>query len=290
MKILLFGRRGQLGAALLEALGPLGEVQALAHADVDLCDAAAVRDAIRAARPAIIVNAAAYTAVDQAESDAETAMQVNARAPEVMAVQARALGALLVHYSTDYVFDGTAQAPYTEDQTPAPLGVYGRSKLAGEEAVRAAGAEHLILRTAWLYSNRGKNFLNTMLRVASEGRPLRVVNDQTGSPTYADALARASAEVLRRWLAAGDARAAWSGVYHMTCGGQATWYEFAHRIFELAGMPAVALSPITSAEYPSPTRRPAYSVLANDKLLRTFGVRLPHWGEALRDCLAQRRA
>lgn len=289
MKILLFGRNGQLGASLAAALAPLGAVQALGRSDVDLADPASIEQGIRDTSPDVIVNAAAYTAVDQAESDEATAMRVNGEAPAVMAQGARAHGALLVHYSTDYVFDGTAHAPYREDDTTAPLGVYGRSKLAGEEAVRRSGALHLVLRTAWLYANEGRNFLNTMLRMAGEGKPLRVVNDQRGSPTYAQSVAAATVEVLRIWRKSGAPRASLSGVYHMTCGGEATWFEFARRIFELAGPAPVALSPIATRDYPTPARRPSYSVLSNEKLARVFGVRLPHWEEALRQALAQRR-
>ena len=289
MKILLFGRNGQLGARLTDALAPLGTVQALGRSDVDLADPASIERRIRDSAAEIIINAAAYTAVDQAEADETTAMRVNGEAPAVMAQCARACGALLVHYSTDYVFDGMAHTPYREDDATAPLGVYGRSKLAGEEAVRRSGAMHLVLRTAWLYANQGRNFLNTMLRIAGEGKPLRVVNDQRGSPTNADSVAAATVEVLRVCSGAGARCASFSGVYHMTCGGEATWFEFAQRIFELAGLAPVALSPISSRDYPTPARRPAYSVLSNDKLARVFGVRLPHWEEALRQCLAQRR-
>lgn len=289
MKILLFGRHGQLGASLAAALAPLGTVQALGRGEVDLADPAAIEQCIRDASPDVIVNAAAYTAVDQAESDAATAMRVNGEAPAVMAQGARAHGALFVHYSTDYVFDGRAHAPYREDDATAPLGAYGRSKLAGEEAVRRSGALHLVLRTAWLYANEGRNFLNTMLRLAGEGKPLRVVNDQRGSPTYAQSVAAATAEVLRIWREPGAPRASLSGVYHMTCGGEASWFEFARRIFELAGLTPAALSPIATRDYPTPARRPSYSVLSNEKLARVFGVRLPHWEEALRQCLAQRR-
>jgi dTDP-4-dehydrorhamnose reductase len=289
MKILLFGRNGQLGARLTDALAPLGAVQALGRGDVDLTDPTSIERRIRDTSPDVIVNAAAYTAVDQAESDEATAMCVNGTAPAVMAQCARERGALLVHYSTDYVFDGKAHAPYREGDATAPLGVYGRSKLAGEEAIRHSGAPYLILRTAWLYANRGKNFLNTMLRVAGEGKPLRVVNDQRGSPTYADSVAAATADVLSVWREAGAQRASLSGVYHVTCGGEATWFEFAQRIFELAGLASVAVSPISSRDYLTPARRPGYSVLSNDKLARVFGVRLPHWEEALRRCLAQRR-
>ncbi len=288
MKILLFGRNGQLGASLAAALARLGAVQALGRSDVDLADPASIEQCIRDTSPDVIVNAAAYTAVDQAESDEATAMRVNGEAPAVMAQGARAHGALLVHYSTDYVFDGTAHAPYREDDATAPLGVYGRSKLAGEEAVRRSGARHLVLRTAWLYANEGRNFLNTMLRLAGEGKPLRVVNDQRGSPTYAQSVAAATVEVLRSWRESGAPRASLSGVYHMTCSGEATWFEFARRLFELAGLAPVALSPIATLDYPTPARRPSYSVLSNEKLARVFGVRLPHWEEALRQCLAQR--
>jgi dTDP-4-dehydrorhamnose reductase len=289
--ILLFGANGQLGTKLNTLLATKGTVRAVGHAELDLRDLPKLRTLILKTNPALIVNAAAYTAVDAAESDAENAKLVNAEAPRVMAEVARERNALLVHYSTDYVFDGTSHAPYTEESPVSPLGVYGASKLAGEQAVADSGAAHLILRTAWLYSNRGKNFLNTMLRLAAERDELRVVNDQTGCPTYADLVAEASARMLDGMYAGGVVRLERCGLYHLTCQGETTWWSFAKRIIELTGFgERVRVTAITTADYPTPVKRPAYSVLSNTKLERVFGIRLPHWEEGLKRCLAERDA
>jgi len=289
--ILLFGANGQLGSKLKSLLATRGTVRAIGHAELDLRDLPRLRAFILETKPALIVNAAAYTAVDAAESDVENAQLVNAEAPRVMAEAAREHNALFVHYSTDYVFDGAARTPYTEESPVSPLGVYGVSKLAGEQAVAASGAAHLILRTAWLYSNRGKNFLNTMLRLAAERDELRVVNDQTGCPTYADLVADASAQMLDGMFASGVVRPERCGLYHLTCQGETTWWGFARRIFELAGFgERVRVLPITTADYPTPAKRPAYSVLSNAKLERVFGIRLPRWEEGLKRCLAERGA
>jgi dTDP-4-dehydrorhamnose reductase len=225
--------------------------------------------------------------VDRAESEPALAQRINADAPGAMAAAARKAGALFVHYSTDYVFDGTGDRPYHEDDPTRPLGVYGRTKLAGEEAVRAAGGDHLVFRTAWVYSLHGHNFLNTMLRLGAERDVLRVVDDQVGSPTFAGAIAQATASALARLPALGRTP---SGVYHMTCSGQTSWCGFARRIFEETGAAHVRVDSITTAEYPTPAARPAYSVLSNDRLASVFGVRLPGWEEALGACLAERSA
>lgn len=289
--ILLFGANGQLGSKLKGLLASRGTVRAIGHAELDLRDLPRLRAFILETKPALIVNAAAYTAVDAAESDVENAQLVNAEAPRVMAEAAREHNALFVHYSTDYVFDGAARTPYTEESPVSPLGVYGVTKLAGEQAVAASGAAHLILRTAWLYSNRGKNFLNTMLRLTAERDELRVVNDQTGCPTYADLVADASAQMLDGMFASGAVRPERCGLYHLTCQGETTWWGFAQRIIELAGFgKRVRVLPITTADYPTPAKRPAYSVLSNAKLERVFGIRLPHWEDGLKRCLAERDA
>ena len=287
--ILLFGANGQLGSKLKSLLATRGTVRAVGHAELDLRDLRTLRTLIVETNPELIVNAAAYTAVDAAESDAESTQLVNAEAPRVMAEVARERNALFVHYSTDYVFDGTAHAAYTEESPVSPLGVYGASKFAGEQAVAASGAAHLILRTAWLYSNRGKNFLNTMLRLAAERDELRVVNDQTGCPTYADLVAAASLQMLDDMYVNGQLRTERCGLYHVACQGETTWWGFAQRIIELAGFgERVRVLPITTADYPTPAKRPAYSVLSTDKLERVFGIRLPHWEEGLKRCLAER--
>jgi dTDP-4-dehydrorhamnose reductase len=288
MRVLLFGKNGQVGSHLQAVLEPFGEVIAFGRSDVDLSDSGAVAQAVRDARPHVVINAAAYTAVDRAESEPELAEAVNAEAPGAMARAAAASGALLVHYSTDYVFDGRASQPYTEEAPTNPLGAYGRTKLAGERAVTAAGGPHLVFRTAWVYSLHGHNFLKTMLRLGGERDELRIVDDQRGSPTYAGAIADATAAVLRVVDNRGGLPAEHAGVYHMTCSGEVSWCGFAREIFRRAGVSGVHVTPITTADYPTPAARPAYSVLSNAKLQRVFGIELPPWQEALTRCLAGR--
>jgi dTDP-4-dehydrorhamnose reductase len=288
-RILLLGGDGQVAWELRRALAPLGEVVAVGrrttpHA-LDLERPADIGPLVEALRPDWIVNAAAYTAVDKAETEALTAMAVNATAPGRLAEAAGRVGALLVHYSTDYVFDGTASRPYREDDTPNPQGVYGLSKLQGEEAIARGGCDWLILRTAWVYGARGHNFLRTIRRLAREREELRIVADQRGAPTWSRHIAEATAQLLARL---GDDRAAWqrsTGVYHLTSAGEATWHDFAIAIVEhQRGHEAIAcqrLSAIATADYPTPAKRPAYSVLDNGRLATTFGLRLPDWREAL---------
>jgi dTDP-4-dehydrorhamnose reductase len=248
--------------------------------------------AIRQIKPDLIVNAAAYTAVDKAESEQDLAYAVNAEAPLALAKEARRLGITLVHYSTDYVFDGSQFSAYAETDAPKPLGVYGASKHAGEELVKASGADHLILRTSWVYGLRGKNFLLTMQRLAREREKLSVVADQFGAPTWARSIADATAQMLALWLSPGataDDRQRLSGVYQLTCGGRTSWHGFAEAILQnmqARGEKIPALKAITTAEYPTPAQRPANSVLSNEKLQQTFGIRMPAWQEALALCLA----
>jgi len=278
MKILLTGRNGQVGHELERALAALGEVFSFDHKQLDLADPIAIVSRVREVKPDVIVNAAAYTAVDQAEKDVEQAMLANAAGPGFLAAEAQAVGALLVHYSTDYVFDGTKTTPYTEDDPTNPLSVYGKSKLAGEKAIQAVGGRHLILRTSWVYGPRGKNFLLTMLRLAREREELRVVDDQRGAPTSSIAIADATAEILKRHGA--DA----NGLFHLTAGGETTWFGFTEAIVELAreNLPRMPrLVPITTAEYPTPAKRPAYSVLDCSKASRSLGVQLADWRAAL---------
>ena len=275
MRILLTGKGGQLGAELARALAPLGEVVALGRAELDLRDPGSVRGTVRGAKPALIVNAAAYTAVDRAESERDAAFAVNAAAVGVLAAEAKTLGALLVHFSTDYVFDGEKPAPYTEDDPPRPLGVYGASKLAGERAIAESGCRHLVFRTSWVYSPRGRNFLRAILAAAREGRELRVVDDQRGAPTPAHAIAEAVARALA------DARLAdKSGLYHLSMAGATTWHGFAAAILEAAGLKA-PIAAIRSEDYPAQARRPKNSLLDNAKLRRAFGIALPDWREGL---------
>ena len=290
MRILLTGKNGQLGWELGRALSPLGEVNAPDRAGLDLADTERIVSAVRSARPDVVVNAAAYTAVDQAESEPDAAFAINARAVVVLAEEARRAGALFIQYSTDYVFDGTKEGPYVEDDIPNPLNVYGRSKLAGDLAVRSAGGPHIILRTSWLYAARGENFLLTMRRLLREKGTVRVVSDQIGAPTSAGSLADATAEVLRQFSSAPRNL---SGTYHATAGGSTSWHGFASEIarFEQAGAPRpLHVVPIPSIDYPAPAPRPKNSRLSNEKLLRTFGVRLPPWQACLEACYAQLRS
>ncbi len=282
MKILLLGRNGQVGWELERALAPLGELVATDRSAIDMARPDAVERAVRDARPDVVVNATAYTAVDRAEKEPELAFRINAESVAALARAARALDALVVHYSTDYVFDGEKDGPYVETDATGPLGVYGQSKLAGEAALAESGAAHFVFRTSWVYANRGANFMLTMLRLAKERPVLRVVADQTGAPTWARDIASATAAVLAR-RAAGE-RAA-SGVYHMTGAGETTWHAFAARILALAGL-ETAVEPISTAEYPTPARRPRSSRLDNGKLFRTFGLGLAPWDVALERCMA----
>lgn len=284
MKILLTGSTGQVGYELARSLQGVGEVVAVDRQQMDLADLDQVRRVIRTVQPKLIVNPAAYTAVDKAESEPALAFRVNAEAPALMAEEARLLGASMVHYSTDYVFDGSAAAPRVEDDATGPLNVYGASKLAGEQAIAAAGIPHLIFRTSWVYGMRGKNFLLTMLRLARERDELRVVADQFGAPTWSRTIADVSAQVLAQAHAGG--REWWvqnRGVYHLTAQGQTSWYEFTRAILEEAGIDCRVL-PITSADYPVPARRPEYSVLSCERLMARF-CHLPDWKQALQLCM-----
>lgn len=284
MKILLTGSTGQVGYELVRSLQGVGEVVAVDRQQMDLADLDQVRSVIRTVQPQMIVNPAAYTAVDKAESEPELAFRVNAEAPALMAEEARALGASMVHYSTDYVFDGTMAAARAEDDATGPLNVYGASKLAGEQAIAAAGIPHLIFRTSWVYGMRGKNFLLTMLRLARERDELRVVADQHGAPTWSRTIADVTAQVLAQAHAGG--REWWvqnRGVYHLTAQGQTTWYDFTRAILAEAGIDCRVL-PITSAEYPVPARRPEHSVLSSEKLKTRF-CHLPDWQHALQLCM-----
>ncbi len=279
--ILVTGAAGQLGAELVHALAPYGTVTGADRAALDLSDPAAIVAAVRASRPALIVNAGAYTAVDRAETEVALADAVNAVAPGVLAEEAKRLGAVLIHYSTDYVFDGEARDPWTEDDPVRPVSAYGRSKLAGERAVEASGADAIVLRTSWVYARRGRNFLLTMQRLADEGRELRVVDDQSGVPNWSRELARATARIVAEGLPALAAR---RGLYHLSGRGRTTWYGFAKAIF--ADRSSVRVTPITTAEFPTAARRPAMSVLDTTRFERTFGFALPEWPASLRECLA----
>ena len=291
-RILLLGADGQVGKALQRALPEVGVVEAWGRRQADLEAPDALRARIRCFAPDVIVNAAAYTAVDKSESNEAQAHAVNAIAPGAIAQEARALGALFVHYSTDYVFDGTRAGPYDETDPVNPLGAYGRTKLEGERAIAAAGCRHLIFRTSWVYGNEGVNFMKTMLRLAGERDHIRVVADQIGAPTSSDAIAHATARCLGAPPASPETGTEpLCGVYHMTCGGETSWYGFACAVFEtFLGKDAISrlrIEPIATADYPTPAKRPRNSVLSNAKLLRDFGVALPGWREALNQVHAQ---
>jgi dTDP-4-dehydrorhamnose reductase len=282
-RILLFGKIGQVGWELRRTLAPMSQLTCVDFPDVDFTSPDSIRRWIRGTSPQIVVNAAAYTAVDKAETETVLATKINADAPAVMAEECRRLGALLVHYSTDYVFDGTKSTPYVEEDTPGPLSAYGRSKLAGDAAIQQSGCDHLIFRLCWVYGARGSNFMLTMMRLAREREQLRVVSDQIGCPTWSRMIAETTAQALTRITSPETARA-FSGVYHLCSAGQTSWHGFASAI--VAGMPEAErkcreVVPIPSAEYPTPTRRPAYAVMSCAKLERVFQLALPDWKASL---------
>lgn len=290
-RVLVTGADGQVGRALLESFAESAEVIGCNHTSLDLTDTDRIREMVRSVAPDIIVNAGAYTAVDRAESERDLAFAINARAPGILAEEAERAGALLIHYSTDYVFNGSKRTPWVEDDATDPLSVYGASKLAGEEAIRSAGGRHLIFRTSWVYAPEGKNFVLTMLQLGHERDSLNVVDDQVGAPTTAAELARAThaiaAGILEKKFGAAPA---WSGIYHMTCSGSVSWCEFARAIFKRAHVllndKTPKVKPIATSDYPTPAKRPQNSVLSNDKLQRTFNVRLAPWQSALDEVLA----
>ena len=279
-EILIFGRAGQVGWELRHKLACLGQVISAGLPEVDFSKPDTIRAAIRAAEPTVIVNAAAYTAVDKAESAPEPAWAINATGPGVIAEEAKQLGALMVHYSTDYVYDGSKQGPWVETDATGPLNVYGQTKLAGDEAIAAVGGDYLILRTSWVYGARGANFLLTMLRLAKERPELRIVDDQTGSPTTSECIAQATANILAQVIGPGGGLAGRAGVYHLTNSGETTWFGFAKEFLRRQEN-CPKLTPITTSEYPVPAKRPVNSVLHCQKLAETFGVRMPSWKDAL---------
>lgn len=289
--ILLTGVNGQLGWELQRALAPLGKIVALARAELDLGQPDAIRAVVREQRPDIIINPAAYTAVDKAEAEPQLAHAINAVAPGILAAEAQKLGALLVHYSTDYVFDGSQTAPYTEADVPNPQSVYGQTKLAGEAAVRASGCAHLILRTSWVYGVHGGNFVKTVLRLAKERDTLRIVADQFGAPTWARLLANSTAQIVQGWQGRefGEDRL---GLYHLTAAGRTSWHHYAEEIVRLARQEdpllrdkALTIHGIATHEYPVAAKRPANSVLATDKIRKAFGLKLPPWQDDLAECV-----
>ncbi|AOE87989.1 dTDP-4-dehydrorhamnose reductase [Pseudomonas sp. TCU-HL1] len=288
MKILITGNKGQVARELQLALAGKADVVSLGRDRLDLANPNQIRQQVRALAPDLLINAAAYTAVDQAEQEPEAAFAINATAPGVLAEEAAALGIPLFHYSTDYVYDGAKAGLYTEDEPTNPLGVYGSSKLAGEQAIQAVGGQYLILRTSWVYSLHGRNFLLTMQRLLQEREELRVVDDQVGAPTWAGSIAQATVELLEGWQA-GNRR--W-GTYHLTNQGGTSWFGFASAIAEQLkadGKPCARLVAIPSSEYPTPAKRPLNSRLDGSKLAHDWGIRLPEWHVALLECLRQTR-
>ena len=290
LRILVPGKTGQVGWELQSALAPLGTVIALDRSGMDLANPDSIRHVIRGSKPGIIVNAAAYTAVDKAETETDLAMRVNGVAPGILAEEAKRLGAILVHYSTDYVFDGELSRAYTEEDAPNPVNSYGRSKLAGERAIEAVGGQYLILRSSWVYSARGGNFVLTVLRLAREKPELAMVDDQTGSPTWARVLAEATAELLRRK----ELITRHSGVYHLTASGHTSRFEFTKAIIdimkEISGISNgwASVKSTTSDQFPLPARRPRRPVMNIEKIKRVFRIEMPRWDEQLRSFLKDR--
>jgi len=282
-KIMILGRSGQVGWELRHKLACLGQLIAIEYPEIDFSKPDSIRAAVRAEKPAVILNA---TAVDKAERDPELAMAINGTAPGVIAEEAKRIGCLLVHYSTDYVFDGTKQCPYVETDNPCPVNVYGKTKLAGDEAIQSIGGDYLILRTSWVYGARGNNFLLTMLRLAQERQELRIVDDQIGAPTSSECIAQATANVLAQLLASeGRGLDGRSGIYNLTSSGETSWFGFAKTLLTQAA-PRLSITipnlvPITTGDYSTPAKRPANSRLSCQRLGETFGVIMPHWERAL---------
>lgn len=291
--ILLTGASGQVGWELQRQLSPFYMVITPGRNQLDLSNPDSIRRSVRELRPDIILNPAAYTAVDKAESETDLSMRVNGIAPRILAEEARQLDALLVHYSTDYVFDGDNATPYREDTPPNPQSIYGKTKLAGELAVQSAGCRHLILRTSWVYGIHGGNFIKTVLRLAKERGELRIVADQFGAPTWARLLAHSTLQILKS-----PQTIAWdmhlSGIYHLTAGGRTNWYQYAEEILRLARQhdtqlknKTINIHPISTEEYPLPAKRPKNSILSTAKIEQTFGLSLPEWQDDLATCLNQ---
>ena len=295
LKILVVGRNGQIARDLQKLLPPLGSVSCVGRPEVDLSHPDGIRRVIQDRRPDVLINAAAYTAVDQAESEPEQAMKINAEAPGIMAEEAKRLGALFISYSSDYVFDGQKAGPYTEDDEPNPLNVYGASKLAGDRAIQAVDGAHLIFRTSWVYSMGGKNFFKTIMKLAAERREILVVDDQIGAPTWSRDIAAATVQVVGQCKVSGSSGGVQhvanglhgrGGIYNLTAEGKVSWHGFATAIVDDFGkqrsdLPTLArIIPISTSQYPTPARRPPNSRLSNTKIRETFGISLPPWRES----------
>ena len=294
-KILITGKNGQVGWELQRALMPLGNITAIDRQKLDFADNDAIRQAVQHIQPDIIVNAAAYTAVDKAEEDTESAMQINGIAPGVLAEQAKQQGALLIHYSTDYVFDGTKETAYTETDNPGPINTYGKTKLAGEQGIQSIACDHLIFRTSWVYGGRGNNFLLTMLKLMKDREGLRIIDDQTGTPTCARLIAETTAQILRQSFVERKQNASFvSGLYHLTAAGETTWYGFAKKIAEIAqqldtrdDLKIRNIDPISTEEYPTPAPRPKNSRMATAKLEQNYNLTMPGWETVLELCMKE---
>jgi dTDP-4-dehydrorhamnose reductase len=287
MRILLTGKNGQVGWELNRSLSDLGTLFALGRDEMDLSKPETLGPVIQEIKPHLIINAAAYTAVDKAESEPDLAMTINGVAPRVLAQEAKKVGAAMIHYSTDYVFDGKATSPYLEEDTPCPLSVYGESKLAGENGVRQAGIPHIIFRTSWVYSLRGSNFLLTMQKLAQTKAQIKIVQDQVGAPTWSKAIADGTTKILQQCMSPTHALTLpESGLFHLSCGGETNWFVFAKTILELCELSHnTELIPIPTTEYPTPAVRPQYSQLSNRKLKQVFDYEMPQWQKALQECL-----
>ncbi|MES9993391.1 MAG: dTDP-4-dehydrorhamnose reductase [Candidatus Thiodiazotropha sp.] len=291
-KFLLLGSDGQVGRELQRTLGIIGTVipttlDAGEGMRLDLLDTKAIISTVKQVQPDYIINAAAHTAVDKAETEVELSRQLNADVPELLGQLALELGATVIHYSTDFVFSGDSDRPYREEDEPDPLSVYGKTKLEGEQRLLATGANALVLRTSWVYGNHGHNFMLTMMRLFREKGQLSVVDDQIGAPTWSRMVAEASAQIVHKLPMLSPDSPSPYGLYHLTAAGETSWYGFASSILELMGE-SCSISPIATADYPTPAKRPAYSVLDNSKLQQTFGLLLPDWGTSLRQCIADR--
>lgn len=280
-RIMLTGKNGQIGWELQRTLAPLGDVIALDRTQLDLASPDQICQRVREIKPNIIVNAAAYTAVDRAEQEKELAKAINGTAPGILAEEAKRINAVMIHYSTDYVFDGEKKTPYTEEDEPRPINVYGITKLEGEHAIQATEVPHLILRTSWVYGMRGNNFLLTIIRLAREQKELRIIDDQIGSPTWSRMIAEATALLLAQGYSVFEKK---KGIYHLSCGGQTSWYGFAKKIFYyLRSDPTtIIVTPILTSDYHTPTRRPLYSLLSNEKFCQNLNLSIPKWDYVLK--------
>ena len=289
MKILLTGKTGQIGEELNNIVGDLGNLITVDKEQLDLSKPNSIEPVILDTKPDIIINPAAYTAVDKAEEESDLAMTVNAIAPGLLAKAARKVGAGLIHYSTDYVFDGCSKIPYKEEDPPNPLNVYGKTKLAGEKALAEVGVPFLIIRTGWVYSLHGKNFLRTIKKLAEEKDIIQVVDDQIGAPTWARSVALKTHQILKqclnkKWLETKDSSL--SGIFHLTCQGKTSWHGFARKVLNISNASQnIKLIAIPTSDYPAPATRPHNSLLNNEKIQRVFGLDMPHWEDALKDCM-----